>query len=99
MTTENPTAPASAANSGQASAHKRLVGKVVSNKMQKTVVVAVETMKRHPLYGKTMRRTDKYKAHDEENRCAVGDLVRIRETRPLSKEKRWVIEEILKTTA
>lgn len=71
-------------------------GVVVSNAMQKTVVVNVETIKRHPLYGKTMRRTTKYKAHDEENRCQVGDLVRIRETRPLSKEKRWVVEEILK---
>lgn len=71
-------------------------GKVVSNKMQKTVVVAVESMKRHPLYGKTMRRTDRYKAHDEDNRCVVGDLVKIRETRPLSKEKHWVVEEILR---
>ncbi len=71
-------------------------GVVVSNKMDKTVVVAVETMKRHPLYGKTIRRSKKYKAHDAENRCAVGDRVRIRETRPLSKDKRWEVEEILR---
>jgi len=81
---------------GQASRRKAREGTVVSNRMDKTVVVSVETMKRHPLYGKTMRRSKKYKAHDEENRCAVGDLVRIRETRPLSKEKRWMVEEILR---
>lgn len=71
-------------------------GTVVSDKMDKTVVVSVETMKRHPLYGKTMRRSKKYKAHDEENRCVVGDRVRIREARPLSKDKCWVIESILR---
>ncbi len=71
-------------------------GLVVSDKMDKTVVVSVDTMKRHPLYGKTIRRSKKYKAHDEKNRCVVGDLVRIRESRPLSKDKRWVVEEILR---
>ncbi|MGB9886557.1 MAG: 30S ribosomal protein S17 [Moorellales bacterium] len=71
------------------------VGTVVSDKMQKTVVVAVETTVRHPLYGKTMRRTRRFKAHDEENRCRVGDVVRIMETRPLSKDKRWRVVEIL----
>lgn len=71
-------------------------GMVVSDRMDKTVVVSVDMMKRHPLYGKTIRRSKKYKAHDEENRCKVGDLVRIRETRPMSKEKRWVVEEILR---
>ena len=71
-------------------------GVVISNKMDKTVVVSVETTKRHPLYGKTIRHTEKYKAHDEENRCVAGDRVRIRESRPLSKDKRWVVEEILR---
>lgn len=81
---------------GNAARRKTREGVVVSNKMEKTVVVTVETIKRHPLYGKTMRHTEKYKAHDEENRCIVGDRVRIRESRPLSKDKRWVVEEILR---
>ena len=72
-------------------------GRVVSNKMDKTVVVAVETPRRHPLYRKNIRRAVKYKAHDEENRCKMGDMVRIVETRPLSKEKRWRVAEILTT--
>ena len=84
---------------GHVSRRKSREGRVVSNRMEKTVVVSVETMTRHPLYGKTMRHSKKYKAHDEENRCAVGDLVRIRESRPLSKEKRWVVEEILRHQA
>lgn len=71
------------------------IGRVVSDKMDKTVVVAVETLKRHPLYGKTMRTTKKFKVHDENNECRVGDLVRIMETRPLSKEKRWRLVEII----
>jgi len=71
------------------------VGTVVSDKMDKTVVVAVETLKRHPLYKKTVRRTKKFKAHDEHNECRIGDRVRIMETRPLSKEKRWRVVEIL----
>ena len=74
---------------------KLQVGKVVSNKMDKTVVVAIETLVRHPLYGKIMKRTKKFKAHDEENQCRVGDKVRVMETRPLSKEKRWRVIEIL----
>lgn len=81
---------------GQAGRRKAREGVVVSDKMEKTVVVSVETMKRHPLYGKTVRTSKKYKAHDEENRCKVGDRVRIRESRPLSKDKRWVVEEILR---
>ncbi len=81
---------------GQAGKRKAREGVVVSDKMEKTVVVSVETMKRHPLYGKTVRTSKKYKAHDEENRCKVGDRVRIRESRPLSKDKRWVVEEILR---
>ncbi|MFC1901919.1 30S ribosomal protein S17 [Chloroflexota bacterium] len=71
------------------------VGRVVSNKMEKTVVVAVDTPWRHPIYKKTVRRAVKYKAHDEKNQCRLGDTVRIAETRPLSKEKRWRVAEIV----
>ncbi|MBO8136876.1 MAG: 30S ribosomal protein S17 [Desulfotomaculum sp.] len=71
-------------------------GRVVSDKMDKTAVVAVETLSRHPLYGKTVRVTKKYKAHDEDNSCRIGDEVKIMETRPLSKEKRWRVVEILR---
>ena len=74
---------------------KTRVGHVVSNKMDKTVVVVVETFKHHPLYGKTIKRAVKYKAHDEKNECGEGDTVRIIETRPLSKEKRWRVGEII----
>jgi small subunit ribosomal protein S17 len=74
---------------------KTLVGQVTSARMQKTVVVAVESRKRHPLYGKVFKRTKKYKAHDETNACKPGDRVMIAETRPLSKEKRWRVAEIL----
>jgi small subunit ribosomal protein S17 len=71
------------------------VGRVVSNKMQKTVIVAVDTPRRHPIYQKVIRRTVKYKAHDEKSECKPGDLVRIVETRPLSKEKCWRVAEII----
>ncbi|MGC8487040.1 MAG: 30S ribosomal protein S17 [Clostridia bacterium] len=71
-------------------------GRVVSNKMDKTVVVAVERLVAHPLYKKRIRRTTKLKAHDEENQCRNGDTVRVVETRPLSKEKRWRVVEILR---
>jgi len=74
---------------------KTKVGRVVSNKMDKTAVVAVETLKRHPLYKKTIRRVVKYKAHDENNECGVGDTVRLVETRPLSRQKRWRVAEII----
>ncbi len=74
---------------------KQLVGRVISDKMQKTVVVQVERTRRHPLYGKVVRVRKKYYAHDEENSCRTGDLVRIVESRPLSRLKRWVVEEIL----
>jgi small subunit ribosomal protein S17 len=74
---------------------KQMVGRVTSDKMDKTVVVMVERLKRHPLYGKTIRERRQFKAHDEDNTCQVGDLVRILESRPLSKEKRWVVVEIL----
>jgi small subunit ribosomal protein S17 len=78
------------------STRKQLIGSVVSDKMDKTVVVQVEHLVRHPLYGKVLRRAKKYKAHDEENACRVGDMVRIVESRPRSREKRWAVEEILK---
>ena len=78
------------------SGRKRLIGDVVSNKMDKTVIVSVERMVRHRRFGKVLRRVKKYKAHDEENACRVGDEVCIVESRPLSREKRWVVEEIVK---
>jgi small subunit ribosomal protein S17 len=71
------------------------VGRVVSDKMEKTVVVAVESVRRHPLYHKRMTRSSKFLAHDEQNECKPGDLVRIEETRPLSKRKRWIVREIM----
>jgi small subunit ribosomal protein S17 len=77
------------------SKRKIRLGQVVSDKMDKTVVVAVETPKRHPLYKKTIKRVVKYKAHDEKNKCQVGDKVRIVETRPLSRDKRWRVAEIV----
>ena len=76
---------------------KRLTGRVTSDKMDKTVVVEVERLKRHRLYGKVLKRTKKYLAHDEQNACRIGDLVRIVESRPLSRRKHWVIEEIMET--
>ena len=75
--------------------HKIRIGHIVSNRMDKTVIVAVETPKRFPLYKKTIKRAVKYKAHDESNECRMGDKVRIMETRPLSKQKRWRVTEIL----
>ncbi len=78
---------------------KERVGVVVSDKMKKTVVVAVENRAPHPKYGKIVVRTKRYKAHDEENKCKVGDRVRIQETRPLSKTKRWTVVNILDNTA
>ena len=74
---------------------KTRIGRVVSNKMDKTVVVVVETTKHHPLYKKTMKKAVRYKAHDAQNECGEGDTVRIIETRPLSKEKRWRVAEII----
>ena len=71
------------------------VGKVVSDKMDKTAVVAVQQTTRHPLYGKIIRLSKKYKIHDPENTCAVGDKVKIMETRPLSKDKRWRLVDIM----
>jgi len=74
---------------------KSKMGRVVSNKMDKTVVVTVESFRPHPLYKKQVRRIKKFKAHDEQNSCHIGDVVRIEETRPLSKEKRWRVVEIV----
>jgi small subunit ribosomal protein S17 len=71
------------------------IGTVVSNKMDKTIVVAIETMVKHKLYGKMIKRTKKLKAHDEGNICQIGDRVKVMETRPLSKEKRWRLVEIV----
>lgn len=76
-------------------ARKTRVGVVVSDKMDKTVVVAVRRDVRHPLYGRIVRKTVKFKAHDENNECKIGDRVRIMETRPLSKDKRWRVMEIV----
>ncbi len=74
---------------------KTRVGTVVSDKMDKTIVVAIKTKVRHPLYGKMVNRTRKFKAHDEENACGIGDTVKIMETRPISKDKRWRVVEII----
>ena len=76
-------------------ARKERVGRVISDRMEKTVVVQVATLKRHPLYKKTIQHRVRFKAHDERNECKVGDLVRITETRPISKEKRWRVAEII----
>ncbi|MBT1696546.1 30S ribosomal protein S17 [Fulvivirgaceae bacterium PWU4] len=74
---------------------KERIGKVVSNKMQKTITVAVDRKVKHPIYGKFVNRTTKFKAHDEQNTAGIGDTVRIMETRPLSKDKRWRLVEIV----
>ena len=74
---------------------KVMVGTVTSDKMDKTVVVSVETSVSHKMYGKTVKRTYKLKAHDEENKCEIGDKVKVMETRPLSKDQRWRVVEIL----
>ena len=75
--------------------NKVYTGKVISNKMDKTVVVAVTRLFQHPVYKKTVKKVSKFKAHDEENRCKIGDDVKITETRPLSKDKRWLVLEIM----
>ena len=74
---------------------KTRTGKVISDKMDKTIVVAVENHVKHPLYNKIVKRTYKLKAHDEENTCNIGDTVKVMETRPLSKDKRWRLVEII----
>ena len=79
----------------QRNLRKMRTGVVVSDKMDKTVVVAIKTKKKHPLYSKTVNRTERFKAHDEENQCGIGDTVRIMDTRPLSKDKHWRLVEII----
>ena len=79
---------------GERNLRKTMIGKVVSNKMDKTVVVAVDTRKMDKTYGKIKKTTYKLKAHDEENACGIGDTVKVMETRPLSKDKRWRVVEI-----
>jgi small subunit ribosomal protein S17 len=74
---------------------KQQVGTVVSDRMDKTVVVRVQTLKQHPLYKKVIRQARRFKAHDEANQCSTGDVVRIMETRPLSRDKRWRVVEIV----
>ena len=74
---------------------KVMIGTVTSNKMDKTIVVSVETSVKHPIYGKIVKRTYKLKAHDEENKCQIGDKVKVMETRPLSKDKRWRLVEVV----
>ncbi len=74
---------------------KTRTGKVVSDKMDKTIVVAIENHVKHPLYGKIVKKTYKLKAHDEKNECGIGDTVKVMETRPLSKDKRWRLVEII----
>jgi|ERR1051326_2491057 small subunit ribosomal protein S17 len=81
------------------SRRQQKVGRVVSNKMNKTIVVAVETLKRHRIYKRTYRQTKRFHVHDEENVCQMGDIVRIEESRPLSKLKRWRLVEILKPSS
>lgn len=81
--------------SEQRNNRKTMVGRVVSDKMQKTVVVAVEDSVKHPIYNKVMKRTLRLKVHDENNECGIGDRVRVMETRPLSKDKRWRLVEII----
>ena len=89
-------APSAAGGTGR---RQQKVGRVVSNKMQKTIVVAVESLKKHRIYKKTYKVTRKFKAHDETNEANIGDIVRIEETRPLSKDKRWKLVEILTASA
>jgi small subunit ribosomal protein S17 len=74
---------------------KQIIGKVVSNKMAKTIVVEIEDLVMHPLYKKSVRRTKRIKGHDEKNECSIGDVVKVEETRPLSKEKRYRLIEIV----
>jgi small subunit ribosomal protein S17 len=82
--------------SAQSPRRQQKTGRVVSNKMDKTIVVAVESLKRHRLYKRTYKSTNKFKAHDEHNEALPGDMVRIEETRPISKDKRWRLVEIIK---
>ncbi|MGH2559869.1 MAG: 30S ribosomal protein S17 [Thermomicrobiales bacterium] len=96
VTTETAKDPSALAPVARAQgARTQKVGRVVSDKMDKSVVVAVDYVRRHPLYHKRITRTSKFMAHDEQNTCKPGDVVRIEETRPLSKRKRWIVREII----
>lgn len=88
--------PTSTETARKKSRHQQKVGRVVSNKMDKTIVVVVESLKKHRIYKRTYKQTKRFQAHDEENTCQVGDIVRIEESRPLSKMKRWRLIEIVK---
>src|SRR5437773_10335690 len=93
------TAQATDGQKAKKSRHQQKVGTVVSNKMDKTIVVVVETLKKHRIYKRTYKQTKRFQAHDEENICQIGDLVRIEECRPLSKMKRWRLIEIIKPSS
>jgi small subunit ribosomal protein S17 len=98
MTETATTAETTTVDSNQSEEHSRRVqkvGRVVSDKMDKTVVVSVDYVRRHPLYHKRITKTSKFMAHDERNECKPGDVVRIEEIRPLSKRKRWIVREVL----
>ena len=96
---ENPAATAPTTSEvkseSERNARKERIGRVTSNKMQKTITVAIERKVKHPMYGKFMNRTKKLTVHDEKNECGIGDTVRVMETRPLSKNKRWRLVEII----
>ena len=95
MSTSQSTPTATPEGQRHGGRRQQKIGRVTSNRMQKTIVVAVESIKRHPVYKRTYKQTNKFKAHDETNDARIGDIVRIEETRPLSKEKRWRLVEIL----
>ena len=90
------TQQSSAATPEKTGHRQQKIGRVVSNKMDKTIVVVVESLKKHRIYKRTYKQTNRFQAHDEENTCQVGDIVRIEESRPLSKMKRWRLVEIIK---
>jgi small subunit ribosomal protein S17 len=96
MTQQNASTPSAAQ---KVSRRQQKIGRVVSNKMDKTIVVVVETLKKHRIYKRTFKQTKRFQAHDEENACQVGDVVRIEESRPLSKMKRWRLVEIIKPSS
>ena len=97
VTKEEPTAAVSATGQTKSgrNARKERIGRVTSDKMQKTITVAIDRKVKHPMYGKFMNRTKKLTVHDEKNECGIGDTVRVMETRPLSKNKRWRLVEII----
>ena len=93
------TAQTTGTQKAQKSHRQQKVGTVVSNKMNKTIVVAVESLKKHRIYKRTYKQTKRFQVHDEENTCQVGDIVRIEETRPLSKMKRWRLVEVVRQSS